>query len=196
MSFKVYEAYRIKSGLQLFDVMASLRTTAQERVRNVLQTQYTETLKDPTWLEGLVPPNTNLEELTVRKIDLLFREQYGAQLSHLENSVWNFDLTLTIWEHKKRYYLVPHKPGFLLTNVLDFLQEDSQLEEYGYWDSSDRPKGVSPAAWRTRKKIWTHIKVPEQVARSLECSIVNYHNWNSISPWFEMAQKNSKCSET
>jgi hypothetical protein len=42
----------------------------------------------------------------------------------------------------------------LMRDALDFLQDDSRVEDYSYWNNTDKPDDVTDEAWEQRRSIW------------------------------------------
>ena len=47
------------------------------------------------------------------------------------------------------------------------LVDANVAEEYGYWDNSDKPDGVTDAAWAERRRAWSKLEVPRSDGLSI-----------------------------
>lgn len=50
--------------------------------------------------------------------------------------------------------------GLQVSDYVQALVSANVVEEYGYWNNSDRPEEISASAWGARAKAWNRITVP------------------------------------
>ena len=113
-------------------------------------------------------------------IDQWFHKRYREQIFSAHRNEWNFDASISVRVYRGRYYLVPYIDRVsLLGNFLSSLATDNRLEEFAYWNNTDKPEEVSESAWRWRRKVWEDLLKEEQNFLSLD--IVSHNNWHAVA---------------
>jgi len=64
---------------------------------------------------------------------------------------YNIDCFAHFWPRGKYCYIVPVFPG---TNRDTEMKYPPYVEEYGYWNNTDRPENLTNRQWETRRKNW------------------------------------------
>lgn len=95
----------------------------------------------------------------------------------------NYKSSLTFREHKGRIYIIPYL-GYLCEGLRKVLEKDDRLEEYGYWNNTDRPEEVSARQWAARKKVWEPMTDSEPWHDMLVLEIVCPNNMYYIDNYF------------
>ena len=157
MSTSIYNAYRMRKSSDLWPFLREI----QERIRPVILTEMRHRI------------GTEFCDVSVSKDEALYySSENHARWAVAKKRVWekyleasdqpfiseyDFDACVAIREHKKRLYLI-HYSGQPVRNVFRFLREDSRVEEYGYWSSTDdMPSGVTRRMWLRRRATWDAI---------------------------------------
>jgi hypothetical protein len=123
--------------------------------------------------------------LDVLDVDPWVTQKYGAQLSSFQRSKWNLGVSVAIRELGGRYYLIPYCDGAsLMGGVLDFLREYTGLEEYGYWNNTDKPDQISDLEWDERCATWNRLG--ERSSEYVVLDIVSFHGFHEVSPTLDM----------
>ena len=157
MSTKIYEAYRTKVGVDIWSILPSLRAQAEAGAKTCLRALYEVVTADvDTTTERYQKALTSskddrLARLTVAA-DVIGRE-YKAQASSSLRNPFNLDVALAIRHHEGRSYIIPHT-DYTMSKALVFLGEHPALEEYAYWNSTDRDDDVSEEEWNKRGSTW------------------------------------------
>lgn len=126
-------------------------------------------------------------DLSVFDLDRWAQTMYGEQLTNHQRDVWALDVSVTLRTHRGRYYLIPYcERSSYVGGTLDFLAKHKHLEEFGYWDNSDKPEEVTSSQWARRSKIWTHLTEPERWAEHITLDIVSWQAWEEVSPKQEL----------
>lgn len=68
---------------------------------------------------------------TVDKTHEIITKLYKEAVVSSENNPFNFDMQIGIHEHEDYYYLIPY--GVIDYDRWDFLDDNPQLEEFGYY---------------------------------------------------------------
>ena len=84
-----------------------------------------------------------------------FQKMAEASESSHRCFVYCIDASLNIWIQKGKAYCIPYGESWLI----DAFPIDSVpgVEEYGYWNNSDRPEEISQKSWDAREKNWDNI---------------------------------------
>lgn len=121
------------------------------------------------------------------------RKEYRSQVTKYERNPFNFDVAITFRKHKGRIYLIPYC-DWLMRDVLKFLDNDARLENYAYWNNTDRAEGVSQRAWDNRGKVWDEMDKNWQTFLSLD--ICSWSAYTYIEPSYEeMLEKFRRASK-
>jgi hypothetical protein len=156
MSTKIYRGFRFRSH-DLFDihnVIAAWRIELAELQRrdmaSVLAGLSLEIIDrnavNPRRNAGKNPFRAAREEVRTRQKEILG--------SGLRDPEVDFDFELSILPHEGRIYgmVFSERPHW----VNRWLAKD-EVEDFSYWNSTDRPDGVSEEEWGTRGGIWQRI---------------------------------------
>jgi hypothetical protein len=243
MSIKIYEAYRLRRGIDLFsllwDVKREGQRQAQTRLKRIFETvldgrshtaylklQEQENLfrawahdehgKDPgtdvtlglyaKWLRDECPPEFRVEENTlsvsdqevlamakrdategmrpgVFDVDAWALAKYGEQRNQYDRNLWALDVCVTTRRCRDRFYLIPYCDHMcLLRGCLDFMRDDERLEDFSYWNNTDKPEEVTSQAWTWRGTVWNELTKPERWSEFVVLDVVSWEGWSQVSP--------------
>lgn len=196
MSTKIYYAYRTKRGVDKWRVVKEIRRRALENVQARLRELFTrlrtdeevkefvkEELKGSSKVKGLRHVK---KFFTYMEISRYVYEKYKAQYSSLQRSPWDLSVAFTVRHRAGRFYIIPYC-GEGMFSVLNFLSGMDELEEYGYWNNTDKPDEVSEAAWNWRAKIWDDFI--HEWDDCFTVDVLTPMNYIYKSPGLEMAQE-------
>lgn len=156
MSTKIWEAYRLKKGVNLWEFIHDVRIKAEyntqrrlvEVYRNIIgQCDNSSAYNNEVINEAYGPNDKRM------KCDVFIASSYVSRLYSLGRA-FDFDASITIRQHAGRYYIIPHDNNY---RVLKFLKDDPRLEDYHYQNQSDKPKNISNSAWTKRRQVWDKI---------------------------------------
>ncbi len=158
MSTKIYNAFRVKRGVQLWPLLWAIKKKGIANIQQVLVNTYNKVLGDP---QSIGEMRTNLKmdadyEVGPDDVSTYVKKLYRAQLGGGLRNPFNFDVSLSVRELRGRYYLITYCDG-LTHDVLKFLQRDRRVEDFHYQNQTDRPEKISERAWRVREKTWDKI---------------------------------------
>lgn len=169
MSTKIFNAYRFHKNLGLFDIMYKVKEDGLKIVKQRMRHYY-----DVIMEQGK----------TVDETHEIITKLYKEAVVSLENNPFNFDMCIGIHEYEDYYYLIPY--GVVDYDRWDFLDNNPQLEEFGYWDNTDKPEEISDGEWEERGRIWYAI-IDAGWARQLVCDINNFDDFWQVSPYFDLS---------
>lgn len=186
MSTKVYEGFRIKRGKDAHDLALYLRGVVWPEVTARLRILYVRLLKEAVnplvradmyreidalriRLRGRGLPQFVTDEqmerpFTPTNASDLVRLRYQAQESRGERNEWDFDMWVRVWKVRGRYLCIPREEQIAILNrgkkepiLAEQLACCSMIEEYAYWDNTDRPEHVSARGWKMRSRAWDSV---------------------------------------
>jgi hypothetical protein len=127
--------------------------------------------------------------LTAFDVDRWILKNYGDQLTSSLRNPWNFDAHIAVRRFDERFYLIPYaENNQFIGNTLDFLKKSPLLEDFAYWNNTDRPKKVTKAAWEERETIWECLIEPPRFSEFLTLEVVSYSAWHDITPVLEVCR--------
>jgi hypothetical protein len=191
MSTKIYVAYRLKDSRHLWPFVRDTRRRGEENVKKELVKLYKTMLdgvdtKSEAYQKTLAVYNGDEEIARLRIVGNAIREMYRAQLGKLERDTFNFDVCVAIREHADRLYVIPHCDS-LMCKALDFLKRDKRLEDYAYWNNTDRPSHISQRQWDQRGRIWDAIDSAGW-GDHLVIPICDWSNFYMLDPYLDIVK--------
>lgn len=163
MSWKLYNAHRLRPGFDMWETACDIRTKAAKRVKDRLRTMYAVIVAD--WKASDTAGGDGVTRAEATKLlgrvpngyfdaSRLVRKLYTAQLSSYDRNV--FDLSVCVaWRRVGRRWLITRFAGSgMFTDVLEFMTRHKALEDFHYQTSSDRPSNISAARWAARGRAW------------------------------------------
>lgn len=174
MSTKIYTAYRFPKTLGLFDVMNKVKVDGLKVVKQRMRHYY----------DVIIEQGKTVEE-THDIIAKLYKEAVVSS----ESNPFNFDMCISVHEHEDYYYLIPY--GIIDYGRWDFLDNNTHLEEFGYYDNTDKPENISVKEWNDRGRIWYEIDDTGWQGQ-LVCVISEYDDFWRISPWLDLKREEFK----
>lgn len=182
MSTKIYDAYRVKPGVDIWQLVAEIRTRAEAIARAGLRDFYIRACvadRRPPDEEGAEKPdrlrawadyirNALVEKkrrladestkLSLVDVADFVYQEYRAQLTSYERNSFNLDANFVVYEHEGLFYLRLYSDRCsILGDVLDFVPDMPELEDYHYQNQSDWPDGMTAPEWDERRRVWEGI---------------------------------------
>lgn len=173
MSIRIYHGFRFKSGSisALQDFLMRWRETLKPLHRYELASVYariaTETLDRSFTNPELQVGKTPWVEAYSDVID---RQKKIKQTGSRDPEV-DFEFNISILPHGRKIYgIIFSERG----NWRDLFLKQPEIEDFSYWNSTDRPDGISARAWNQRRKTWDAILgsrgIPALRGFSAECT--------------------------
>lgn len=215
MSTKVYMAYRLKRGVDVETWMAKTLQKARKQamatlvnravtlqmmsqkdrranVKNFFKQLFSGSDEDVAALHNLsrVEYDLSKNKLDIVSADTLLRMLYGVQtLTDIRNH-YDFSVGLMLRLYNKRWYITLRYEPLAIGKIFEFLEHDQDLEDYSYWNNSDRPDDISDAEWNRRGEVWKVIL--EESYPKLYLSVVSVEDWFETSPYKHAVQQQMK----
>ena len=190
MSTKIYTAYRLKKGADLWEFLEDVHAKATQLVKKVFRDLFERILSNEQTVKQVrkVLDLSDCEDVMPLEVDDYIGKLYRSQLGTLERNPYNFDACLTVRKSKGRYYMIPYCDG-LVGEVFSFLKKHKQLEEYRYWNNADKPEKISQRAWAIRDHDWNEMfNTTERWLFYLTLEICSWSRWTTgiLNPAFDM----------
>jgi hypothetical protein len=180
MSLKAYYAYRIKKGHNPFLVLFDLKKKAQATAKAEMKRIYWEWMDNPACHAEIREVLKSKEDKQLTPFDCghFLKEMYKETITSPYKNPWDLDLFLVVHEHQGRVYITPRGGSFI--RLEEILAADDRLEEYGYWDNTDMPDGMSRRKWNQRGKVWNAIC--DEWDRHLTVDILTFDGFAYLDP--------------
>lgn len=196
MSTKIWVAYRLKKGHNLWEVLRDIRKKTDKRLTKILSETYDRLIeawkKDPkarleaarsVYGEKFVEAGLDRKKVDMMEArDFIYRA-YQQQKARFERNTFDLDLSLAIRHHKGRYYLIPYPGSGLFGRGLDWLKRHPALEDYHYQNQSDRPPHISSKEWSKRADVWEFMLDEDRWCDMVALDIVTPSSFSRIDPW-------------
>jgi len=174
MSTKVFEAYRLKRGVDLWGFIARVRSQSIEIASESIEKTHRAFLKDPKFRAAIAAKaslsaakhagnKAKAKKFYLHieawwKIQSLYEDATKSKIKH----PFDYDVSLSLWCHRGRVYAIPYRyvPAFKAfggKDPLGFLVGDPDLEPYAYWNNTDRPRDIDAREWGRRRDAWDAI---------------------------------------
>jgi hypothetical protein len=191
MSTKIYYAWRIpKSRLNEFTDLVRQTTweylleridtwlenfVSDQDVQDYIDREYQRVVdsldgKEPMWP---VKKNEISDEMRWRCLE----ERIVRDSTHPERRLYDCDASFNFWLHGRYAYIIPY--GKFKINA----PFPEWIEDYSYWDNSDRPDSVSARAWTARGKMWNWVCLNDWNSNRYQHIIAEFDAVYSRSAW-------------
>ena len=145
MSTKIYNGYRLTEGADLWALVNRLRTQA-DIVRDELDQAALDKLSNAAFKPGQTRKQTLYAALEVweKLMAKLGENTYGHDPYRLEVVFLHDDVTGLVLA--LLYCETPQ--------LQEVWESQPEVEEYGYWDNTDWPEGMTEEEWNERGEAW------------------------------------------
>lgn len=201
MSTKIWEAYRLKKNVDVWEFACEIREKAQARVRTKLR----------GWIDAIVADCANHPKFKARVIRAMNPDatdekiaseevgpwsaahwiftEYRKQAGGMERNPFDCDVSIVFRKHRGRWHVVPYPGSGMLGDCLRFLRRDKRLEDYHYQNSTDKSAKCSDRAWEQRGRDWDAMIDDGAFDNKLTLDIVSVHGFTRVDPSLDMARK-------
>ena len=156
MSTKIYNGYKIPKSLDVLqDFIIDFRNKAEEIVLNdltKLTAEMTSYNVDRFFFNSLKEPE--LADSALQKVMRLIDDEYSKiKKTKQRNPTYDFECEVSV--------LVPKESDKILLllftekqNIKSLFESYEFIEEYCYWNNSDKPNDISESDWKQREIDW------------------------------------------
>jgi len=136
MSVKIYSGWRWRKKHGMFQVMEKVQEAAKKAVMLDIR-------------EMIV--RIGLHERTPgERFEMASLLSRHTQQVSIQIDPYDYNRVFYVRDAGSYYLMMPwhHRDKF------DYLRKIPELEEYGYWNNTDKPKHISTRSWRARGRFW------------------------------------------
>jgi hypothetical protein len=188
MSTKIYNAYRLRRGRNLWKVLEGIQDVAMHRCRARLAKLYDRMLQSPSEFDGF-----RLGALPYMDASRWVHSAYGAQVMKSLRDLFDLDVSVAVHNVDERYLFRAFPGSGLFHDSLDFLETHPALEDYHYQNQADQPSSVSNRAWNERRVTWERAMRPDGYFKMQLClDIVSINGWSQVDPSVDMERRRQK----
>lgn len=175
MSTKIYYAWRMSPKVFSETFLPGFRshclTKASNKINHLLNYIEEDRLdaiyKSKGWKEaGWTLERWKAEKGRFFRIREAFKDAYKASKSHERGWAFEIDCSLNVWFYKNKFYVIPY-------GEWDGFKVPKGVEEYGYWNNTDQPEGVTTRQWNARGKTWDKVCLDNWDAGRLVYQIID-----------------------
>jgi len=165
LSTKIYSAYRVRKGADMWDVVHDIRIQGSENVKEALKkfgsTHLSAVREDTDLFKKALDYYSHYErsqEITrklarIKVATDILKRFYRINSTSSIRSPYNFDVSVGFRQYKGRIYVIPYC-DWTMGKVLDFLKKDHRLTDFHYQNQTDKPKHISEKSWDRRADVW------------------------------------------
>ncbi len=167
MSTKIYSAYRIPANTNLFDFKNKVQQLLKEPILEEITTHAAGaiirlydalTVKDGLFYKSAIKDMPGLD--MTKKIDTVsVNDLYWAYVAKCRDSEdYNY-------VHKNAHlnFMNAESIGSILVTIRssnrseDLFKTIPGVEDFRYWDNTDKPDSISKKEWKNRRKVWNEV---------------------------------------
>lgn len=188
MSMKVYRAYRLKKSRDLWTMVNDIYAWGEITVKAAIMEAYSDfagcvDMGSDQYKEALAAYGDDTKarrNIAHEHVKNMYRENSTRP----ERSMYDFNVTVAVRQHKGRIYIVPYA-DMRMKNVLDFLKKDDRLEDFCYWNNTDHPEEVPYEEWERRGKIWNDMDNKGGWKNHLLIELCSWERFYTIDPFYD-----------
>lgn len=182
MSWKIHEAYRLRSGFDVWETAGKIRRSTLKAAHACLVKLYplilsSDVISEAGAILGRRPTNT----MDASRVALTM---YKQNRNSEERNAWDLDVSVT-WRRLGRHWLmIPYPGSGYFAGTLEHLRRNRALEDYHYQTSSDRPSHINARAWAARGRVWerAHGEKDSNWGHMFSQNIITPSVWYEFDP--------------
>lgn len=162
MSTKIYAAYKLKNPLKFTDVVDDLYKIAIKKWEKRIIDLLHEAMKDvkddnEDYLKSREQYYNQSEEFCKAEVACDFVQNgYRAQKNSPYRDLFDFDAWITFYWYDGEIYLIP-RCDMAMRDLFNFLMRHRELQDFRYWNNTDKPSHIRVKEWKHRQDIWDLI---------------------------------------
>lgn len=157
MSVKIYQAWRWKKELGVFPVIGKIQVAARKEIEKQLRK---------------LVRYTNIGNNRRARWEMASMLSWTTRISTTSQYInpYGINIVFLLRETPEHYLCMPLHPR----DDFNFIKDIEGVEEFGYWDNTDRPVGISQEDWEARRQFWIDHWKPERPC--IQFSALNIQN--------------------
>lgn len=154
MSLKLYDGYRIKgfSEKEFIEKYEYLKEVVEKEAKISIQEEISKIFYN-TLDYGYGRKEDDMTVLEYVKEEI--KEEIENLKKGYRSPSLDKDISFALKEYKGDLYLYLFSEDREISKML--LKEIENIEEFGYWNNTDKPDSVTESHWEKRKKIWDEL---------------------------------------
>lgn len=150
MSTKIYEAYRFKKG-RLNEFMGLIDSELIPQIKDYAYEIY-KGIKDEAIEKRREERNYDDDFSDEFIREELFDNLIRDACDSVERDLFDLTASFNFWIRGEYVYTIPYFESWL--GEIDY---PDWVEDYAYWNNSDRPEYISNEEWNKRRELWEEI---------------------------------------
>lgn len=153
MSIKIYDGLRIKNAREeeVIEKLDSLKTLFKEVLKKTIAKKISSEYFN--MVDNVF--NNDNPPIPFDYAQNIFKKEMKNIKTDKRSIMFQNDFVIYIKQHESDVYLYPFYRELNDLNIL--MEKIPELEEFGYWDDTDKLEEVSNSHWKKREKIWNTI---------------------------------------
>lgn len=153
MSIKIYDGLRIKNAREeeVIEKLDSLKTLFKEVLKKTIAKKISSEYFN--MVDNVF--NNDNPPIPFDYAQNIFKKEMKNIKTDKRSIMFQNDFVIYIKQHESDVYLYPFYRELNDLNIL--MEKIPELEEFGYWDDTDKPDEISNSHWNKREKIWNEV---------------------------------------
>lgn len=153
MSTKIYDGLRIKNAkeeevIAKLDILKPLfKEVLRKTIAKKISSEYFNMVDNVF--------NNDNPQLPFDYAQNIFKKEMESIKNDKRSIMFQHDFVIYVKQYKSDVYLYPFYRELNDLNIL--MEKIPELEDFGYWDNTDKPEEISESHWKKREKIWNTI---------------------------------------
>lgn len=153
MSIKIYDGLRVKNAREenVIEKLDSLKPLFKEVLKKTIarkiSIEYFNMVDNVFNKDDAPLPFEYAQNILNKEIEKIKNNKNSIMFQH--------DFVIYVKQYKSDVYLYPFYRELEDLNILR--EKMPELEEFGYWDNTDKPDEISNSHWNKREKIWSEV---------------------------------------
>jgi hypothetical protein len=148
MSTKIYNGWKLNvTSEELYPLLWKIKGEALKIIKNNLRDIY------------YLKPITTTAGDHALKVERELINNVNKDVSNMVRSPFDPDCNLCIYPYNNEFYARSFcdRVSLIVKNSLDFLEHMEEIEEFCYYNNTDKPDNLSDKEWSNRECIWNNI---------------------------------------
>lgn len=151
MSIKVYEAYRIPEN-RLNDFIHFIDKVCLNNIKEEIIKLYNNIVDES--VEEYKNKHSYLKDYSDKEVKFeLMVDMIRKDMESDMRGMCDMTSGVDMWLVGDKFYIVPYGEKWVYKDI----EYPDFVEDYSYWDNTDRPEDISRIEWKDRRSKWKYI---------------------------------------
>lgn len=200
MSTKIYTAYKVRKGVDLWDTVHDIKIQGTEQAKEALKrfgaTHLSAVREDTDLFKKALESCSHYgrskeatRELARAQVATnIIKRFYRISSTSSLRSPYNFDVSVGFRQYKGRIYIIPYC-DWTMSKVLDFLKKDRRITDFHYQNQTDKPKHISEKSWDRRGDVWNGMDKEGRFQDVLCLDICKFDMYWQFDPYHSLVEE-------